>query len=74
MKKLLLIVGSSFLLLSCGPTGGKHADKYYERYYELEIKNKELDYIERLYSIKESITFEQKIKTIDSLIYNSKIK
>ncbi len=69
MKKLLLIL-LIITLSSCEALEGEQ--NYNKKVWEIKTKNLELDYLERLYSLKESVTKDQKIKTIDSLINQTK--
>jgi len=52
---------------SCSP---KYQVDYEKKMLELELKNKELDYLKELYSTRSDIEFDYKIKTLDSLIKN----
>lgn len=52
---------------SCSP---KYQVDYEKKMLELELKNKELDYLKQLYSTRSDIEFDYKIKTLDSLIKN----
>jgi hypothetical protein len=59
--KLLLVV-SILLLTSC------HLSDNQAKMNELVLKNAELDYLDRLYKIKQNIEQKEQIRVLDSLI------
>jgi hypothetical protein len=67
MKKTILLL-LVLLTLSCNI---KEENRYNTTYWELKRKNAELDYLERLWRVRNDIDYEEKIKVMDSLIRNA---
>ena len=67
MKTILIILISLFFT-SCV------FNEVESRENELKLKGLELDYLERLYSVKKGIEYNEKIRVLDSIILEAEIK
>lgn len=67
MKEILIIIS---ILLFCSCSNGEM--EYNSLRWEYKEKNLKLDYLERLYLIRDGVHFKEKIRVLDSLIENER--
>ena len=64
-KKNILLIALFLIFASCKT---ELEERYCQKIQEIELKTKELEYLEKVYRLKEDIKYEERLRVMDSII------